>query len=230
MRRFGPASVRRKSVITNLLKALRVKWLEPLTLPLLSGLERATRRFLDRQVAPRLIARGLNLVGFTLNFPQVYASVYAAVHLRHGFRIGISCSSMAAASLSLPAVYSLLTDLGIPGVVVVGEGEKKLERLVRTFEGLPLAEARTALATVAGLDPGIIVIGEADRSRVAQPGTPRHADQDHGRAGAARLRRVLSAALRRACADGRPMRRIARPPTCLWRARADASPSATSAV
>jgi radical SAM superfamily enzyme YgiQ (UPF0313 family) len=160
MRRFGPSSVRRASGIAKLLKALRVKWLKPLTLPVLNGLERATCRFLDRQVGPHLITRGLNLVGFTLNFPQVYASLYAAEHLRTRFPERQFLFVYGGCLASLPTVYDLLTDLGIPGVVVVGEGEKKLELLVRTFEGLPLAHARTALETVAGLDPGIIVIGE----------------------------------------------------------------------
>jgi radical SAM superfamily enzyme YgiQ (UPF0313 family) len=160
LRRFGPPGVRRTSVVANVLKALRVKWLEPLTLPLLDGLERATCRYLDRQVAPHLVDRGLNLVGFTLNFPQVYASLYAAEHLRTRFPERHFLFVYGGCLASLPAVYGLLTDLGIPGVVVVGEGEKKLELLVRTLEGLPSARARNALAAVAGLDPGIVVIGE----------------------------------------------------------------------
>ncbi len=200
LRRFGPASVRRTSVIANLLKALRVTWIEPLTLPLLDGLERATCRFLDRQVAPHLIDRGLNLVGFTLNFPQVYASVYAAEYLRRRFPDRHFLFVYGGCLASLPAVYRLLTDLGIPGVVVVGEGEKKLELLVRTFEGLPLARARTALATVAGLDPGIIVIGEPVDLGVRNPA--RHATQIKTMGELARPDyREFFAALRNACAN-----------------------------
>jgi radical SAM superfamily enzyme YgiQ (UPF0313 family) len=160
LRRFGPAEFRRRSAIARMLKALRVSWAKPLSLAMLNGLERATGRYLDRHVAPNLIARGLNLVGFTLNFPQVYSSLYAAEHLRQRFPARHFLFVYGGCSASLPTVYSLLTDLGVPGVIVVGEGEKKLELLVRTFEGLPLAEAQTALAAVAGLDPGIIVIGE----------------------------------------------------------------------
>ena len=200
LRRFGPPGVRRKPVIANLMKALRVKWLKPLTLPLLDGLERATCRFLDRQVAPHLIDRGLNLVGFTLNFPQVYASLYAAEHLRKRFPERHFLFVYGGCLASLPAVYDLLTDLAIPGVVVVGEGEKKLELLVRRFEGLPLAHAPAALATVAGLDPGIIVIGEP--VDLGARDAARHATQVKTMGELARPDYdEFFAVLRRACAD-----------------------------
>ena len=160
LRRFGPPELRRRSTIAGVIKALRTPWARPLSVPVVDGLERATRRFLDRQVAPSLIGRGLNLVGFSLNYHQVYASLYAAEHLRRGFPERHFLFVYGGCSASLPTVYRRLVDLGIPGVIVVGEGEKKLELLVRTFERLPLAEARSALTAVAGLDPGIIVIGE----------------------------------------------------------------------
>ena len=159
LRRFGPAEFRRGPAIGSL-QALRAPGVKPLSLAVLQDLERATCRFLDRQVAPNLIVRGLNLVGFTLNYHQVYSSVYAAEHLRRRFPARHFLFVYGGAAASQPAVYRLLTDLGVPGVIVVGEGEKKLELLVRTLAALPLAQARTALAAVAGLDPGIIAIGE----------------------------------------------------------------------
>ena len=160
LRRFGPPEYRGRPAIARLLKAIREPGVRPLSLSVLDGLERATRGFLDRHVAPNLIARGLNLVGFSMNYDQVYASLYAAEHLRRRFPERHFLFVFGGSSASLPTVYNLLTDLGVPGVVVVGEGEKKLELLVRTFQERPLAEGRTALAQVAGLDPGIIVIGE----------------------------------------------------------------------
>jgi radical SAM superfamily enzyme YgiQ (UPF0313 family) len=160
LRRFGPSEYRGRPAVARLLKAIRAPGIKPLSLSVLNGLERATCGFLDRQVAPNLIARGLNLVGFTLNYDQVYASLYAAEHLRRRCAERNLLFVYGGSSASLPTVYTLLTDLGVPGVVVVGEGEKKLELLVRTFQEQSLAEGRTALAAVAGLDPGIVVIGE----------------------------------------------------------------------
>jgi len=162
LRRFGPSEYRGRSAIARLLKAIREPGAKTLSLSVLNGLERATRGFLDRHVAPNLIDGGLNLVGFTLNYDQVYASLYAAEHLRRRFPERHFLFVYGGSSASLPTVYKLLTDLGVPGVVVVGEGEKKLELLVRTFQERPLAEGRTALGVVAGLDPGIVVIGERE--------------------------------------------------------------------
>lgn len=159
LRRFGPPEHRSRAAVARLLEAVRAPGVKPLTLPVLARLEGATRRFLDRRVAPSLIARGLNLVGFTLNYDQVYASLYAGEHLRRRGAGRDMLFVYGGNSASLPTVYRLLTLLGVPGVVVVGEGEHKLELLVRTLQGLSPAGGRTALEAVSGLDPGLVVIG-----------------------------------------------------------------------
>jgi radical SAM superfamily enzyme YgiQ (UPF0313 family) len=200
LRRFGPPALRRRSAVVRLVKGLRTPWAKPLSVPVLDGLERATCRFLDRQVAPRLIGRGLNLVGFSLNYHQVYASLYAARHLHQRFPDRHVLFVFGGCSASLPAVYRLMVDLGIAGVIVVGEGERKLELLVQTFAGLPLADARTALAAVGGLDPGIIAIGERIDLETHNPA--HYATQVKVLADLARPDYdEFFATLRRACAD-----------------------------
>jgi radical SAM superfamily enzyme YgiQ (UPF0313 family) len=200
LRRFGPQEFRRRAAIARVVAALRTDRAAPLSLAVLDGLERSTRRFLDRQVAPRLLARGLNLVGFSLNYHQVYSSLYAAEHLRRRFPDRHFLFVYGGCSASLPGVYRLLADLGIPGVIVIGEGEKKLELLVRACEGLPLSDARSALSAVDGLDPGIIAIGA--KVDLETPDPARYATQ----VGAMRELALPDcdeyfAALRRACAD-----------------------------
>jgi radical SAM superfamily enzyme YgiQ (UPF0313 family) len=160
LRRFGPSEFRRKPAVLRMLKSLRKPCNKPLSLPLLDGLERSTRRFLQCHVAPNLIAKGLNLVGFTLNYSQVYSSLYAAEYLRRRFPERHFLFVYGGSSASLPTVYELLTLLGVPGIVVAGEGETKLELLVRTIQALPFSKAPKVLTAVAGLDPGIIMIGE----------------------------------------------------------------------
>jgi radical SAM superfamily enzyme YgiQ (UPF0313 family) len=200
LRRFGPAEFRHRPAQARLLQALRTRRLTPLSPRTLRGLELATCRFLEGPVARGLISRGVNVVGFTLSFPQVYASLYAAEHLRRRHPERRFLFVFGGAAASLPAVYGLLRGLGVAGVVVVGEGEKKLELLVRTLQGLPPARARDPLAAVRGLDPGIVVIGEAADLDLRDPA--RHATQveeldglalpDYGE---------YFAAVRSACAD-----------------------------
>jgi radical SAM superfamily enzyme YgiQ (UPF0313 family) len=200
LHRFGPPELRGRWAIERLLAALRAARETPLSLPALEGLARATRRFLDRDVGPNLIARGLNLVGFTVNYRQLYSSLYAAEHLRRRFPEHSFLFVYGGGSVSLPNVYRVLTELGVPGVVVVGEGERKLELLVRTFRGLPRSRARTALHDVAGLDPGIIVIGEPVDLTVRDPA--HHALQMESLDDLARPDYDdYFAVLRRACAD-----------------------------
>ena len=202
LRRFGPAKLRGGPAIARLLKALRVRCAKPPSLADLQGLERATCGFLDHRVGPNLITRGLNLVGFTLNHSQVYSSLYAAEHLRRRFPQRRFLFVYGGRIASLPNVYKLLTDLSVPGVIVVGEGERKLELLVRTFEGLPLSEARNALVAVAGLDPGIIAIGE--KVDLGSRNPAHHATQVENLSELALPNYdEYFTALRRACADGR---------------------------
>jgi radical SAM superfamily enzyme YgiQ (UPF0313 family) len=200
LHRFGPRALRGRRAIERVLAALRAARESPLSLSALEGLERATRRFLDRDVGPNLIARALNLVGFTVNYRQLYSSLYAAEHLRRRFPGHRFLFVYGGGSVSLPNVYRVLTELGVPGVVVVGEGERKLELLVRTLRGLPQSRARTALQEVARLDPGIIVIGEKVDLTSRDPA--HHASQMETLNDLAQPDYAdYFAALRRACAD-----------------------------
>ena len=191
LQHFGPAEFRRKAAIKRLLKALHASWVKPPSLSVLDGLDRATRRFLDRDLAPNLIARGLNLVGFTLNFHQFYSSLYAAEHLRHRFPQRHFLFVFGGFGITLPNVHKLLRDLSVPGVIVVGEGEKRLELLVRTLADLPLAKAHMALAAVAGLDPGIIVIGEEVDFTTRNPAYYASQLKSLGELALAQLRRIF---------------------------------------
>lgn len=201
LRRFGPVGSRRRPGGGIPLRALRLGQAGPLSPEVIRGLEQATCRFLDGPVAQGLLVRGLNLIGFTLNFPQVYASLYAAEHLRRRYPERHFLFVFGGAAASLPNVYGLLRDLGIPGVVVVGEGEKKLELLLRTVRRLPPAQVRDTLAEVPGLDPGIIVIAREpgpDLARAARHGAQvRSLDEL-----AAPDYDEYFAAVRSACADG----------------------------
>ncbi|HET6439600.1 MAG TPA: radical SAM protein [Anaeromyxobacter sp.] len=174
LRRFGPNPPRGHTV-GRLVERLRRTPVAPLSLRALNELERATRRFLDQRLGPHLLVGGLNLVGFTLNYDQVYASLYAAEHLRRTFPGRRFLFMYGGCSASQPQAYGLLRELRVPGLVVVGEGERKLELLVRMLQALPWAEAEDALVTASQLDPGIVAIGQEIELGIPNPA--RHATQ-----------------------------------------------------
>jgi radical SAM superfamily enzyme YgiQ (UPF0313 family) len=160
LRRFGPAPFRDRAPFLRLVGQLARASARPLPPHRLDRLEAATRRFLDGRVGSALIAGGLNVIGFTLDYDQVYASLYAAEHLRRRFPGRRFLFVYGGCSASHPTVYRLLRELRVPGLVVVGEGEGRLELLIRTLESLPPAAAGDPLAATSGLDPGIVRIGE----------------------------------------------------------------------
>ena len=200
LRRFGPAEVRGRRPFLRLLRRLRDRDARPPGPRPVEALERVTRRYLDAEVGPALLARGLNLVGFTLNFDQTYASLYAAAHLRHAFPGRRFLFVFGGSTAIAPSAYRLLCALGVQGLVVAGEGERKLELLVRTLRALP--EGADPLAAVAGLHPGIIRIG--DPVDLTSPDPARHGLQVE-RLGDLPLPDYdeFFASLRRACADRR---------------------------
>jgi radical SAM superfamily enzyme YgiQ (UPF0313 family) len=200
VRRFGPLKDRGRPGIARLPEAMRKRGVEPLSWSVLNGLERATRTYLDEHVAPNLIAGGLNLVGFTLTYDQVYASLYAAAHLQRSCAGRNLLFVFGGSGASLPPVYELLSEVRVPGVVVVGEGERKLELLARTFAGLPRARAGSPLAAAAGLDAGIIVIGEKVALDPRNPGHDAAQVEDLSELAMPDYDEYF-AALRRACAD-----------------------------
>ena len=70
-----------------------------LTQKRLRELSLATKAYLDNEVAPHFLAQGLNVVGFTVVYDQIYASIFAANYLRKrypGFRFLFSSSAVTA--------------------------------------------------------------------------------------------------------------------------------------
>lgn len=103
----------------------------PLSVPLLAGLRRATIEYIEEFIVPNLVADGVNVVGFTLNYNQVFSSLFCAKYLREmhpEFRYLFVYGGM---SITLPQTASIVQKLEIGGLGVVGEGEKKLEWIIQ---------------------------------------------------------------------------------------------------
>jgi hypothetical protein len=98
---------------------------------LTDALARVTSEYLERELAPALGQADVDVIGFSLNYNQSYLSAFAATWLeRRGFAEN-AVLLFGGGSASQPSVRSVFARLGVPGFIVFGEGERKLERVVR---------------------------------------------------------------------------------------------------
>ncbi|MDJ0821792.1 MAG: radical SAM protein [Paracoccaceae bacterium] len=86
--------------------------------------------YVDRELRPKLSRTQVNVVGFTLNYHQNYAAALMVKHLLEREPDGRFLFLFGGGSASHPAVRRAFSFLGLPGYVVFGEGESKLQRVV----------------------------------------------------------------------------------------------------
>ncbi|MDC0678361.1 radical SAM protein [Sorangium atrum] len=137
--------------IVNAPKRGRVK----LTKRSLTRLRSATHRYIDAALGPELIRNGVNLVGFTLNYNQVYSSIYCALYLGQRYPDHRCVFVFGGASAAATSVADVLKRLGIRGFGVLGEGEKKLELLAGAYLRTPLSEMERLHDSIPGEVQGI---------------------------------------------------------------------------
>jgi len=98
----------------------------------LSKIEKATRKFCDAYLIPKLDASALNLVGFTLNYDQVYSSLYCALYLKEKCKDTRILFVLGGMSACTPSANRIFNEFGLEAVAVVGEGEQKLYDIIQT--------------------------------------------------------------------------------------------------
>jgi len=126
-----------------------------LTQKSLGKLSRATKAYLDSEVAPHLAARGVNVIGFSVIYDQIYASIFAVTYLRRRFPDFKFLFLFGGYSVTIPKVAEIFHNLNVPGLFVVGEGEKKLEMIVQILLDLPDQEFKTGPEIIAARVPGV---------------------------------------------------------------------------
>jgi hypothetical protein len=109
----------------------------PLNLRILARLENRTQRYIKEAIVPQLSRRGLNVMGFTLNYYQLYASLYCARYLQERFPDYKYLFVFGGATVIYPKVAETLNVLGTEGLCVIGEGERKLELILREILATP---------------------------------------------------------------------------------------------
>lgn len=131
---FGLPGEGSRSVFARPLRDVKAlgRQVGPLSVPLLTGLKRATAEYIEEFIVPNLTKEGVNVVGFTLNYNQVFSSLYCAKYLQINYPHHRFLFVYGGMSITLPQTANIVRELGIGGLGVVGEGEKKLEWVVRT--------------------------------------------------------------------------------------------------
>ncbi|HEY5935990.1 MAG TPA: hypothetical protein VIU61_15180 [Kofleriaceae bacterium] len=141
----------RKFPLAGLLESLAGR--ATLTPKLLRQLDRATRDYVDEEMAPSFVPGAVNLIGFSLNYDQIYASVYMARYIQERYAQFTPTFLFGGYSTSVPHVVGLMNRLSAPGCLVIGEGEKKLELIIRAI--LAADRSDEIDAVVAAAAPGV---------------------------------------------------------------------------
>lgn len=157
VRRFLNDALRRKGVsVARLLKNVNsFDREEHLALGGLDHLERRTQQYINGVIAPELISHGVNVVGFTLNYYQLYSSVYCAQYLRRRYADLKYVFIFGGATASYATVANALRRCGIDGLGVIGEGERKLELILRAILATQPRRYAGLLEALSNLHDGI---------------------------------------------------------------------------
>ena len=131
---------------------------ERLTLRKIGHLQRRTDRYIEEAIVPQLSRRGLNVIGFTLNYYQLYASLYCARYLQKYFPNYSYLFVFGGATVIYPKVADVLRVLDIEGLCVIGEGERKLELILREILATRSNDSSGLSKRLASLHEGIYEI------------------------------------------------------------------------
>ena len=115
-------------------------------------------RYTDRRLVGQLGTADVDLIGFTMNYHQVYSSAIIVSRLLERGRGKNTIMLFGGGSASHPAVRQALAYIGIPGFVVFGEGEERLRQILRLVqESTSAAEASRRIADEVH---GVFAIGD----------------------------------------------------------------------
>jgi len=97
---------------------------------ILLDLEKAAKSFVDHELEPELETRALNLVGFSINSEQLYSSIFCALYLKQEYPDHKVLFIFGGGQIAFPRVINLLRLFKLDSLIVVAEGELKLEKIV----------------------------------------------------------------------------------------------------
>jgi len=113
-------------------KHLEINGQQKLTINKLRMIEEATIDFIEEDLVPNLHKKELNIVGFSLTNDQIYASLFCYLYLLEKFHRYKLFFVFGGSLASCPRVIKTLKKFNANGLVVGGEGELKLEQIIKT--------------------------------------------------------------------------------------------------
>lgn len=132
--------------------------LKKITESFLNLLEKTTIQYIRQSIAPHLEKKAVNVVGFTTNFDQLYASAYCSRYLLNELGSYKFIFLYGGYSASVNNNAALLKKLGLPGFLVIGEGEKKLDKIIRSILDTPESSMDQLMDSVGKCVPGVLNI------------------------------------------------------------------------
>jgi hypothetical protein len=161
-RRYGLPGASAASVDASIEELIAVSQSKPtrLSQELFARLEAETLRFVDEQLAPRLDAHSVNLLGFSTNYDQVFASCFMLRRVLERAPDVPKLFAFGGASILLPEVAELLRRLELDVWRVFGEGEEKLEAVVERLLAAASPEVALARTTLQGAVTGVVHASE----------------------------------------------------------------------
>jgi radical SAM superfamily enzyme YgiQ (UPF0313 family) len=103
----------------------------------LDDIEEATQQYIDEKIAPQLDKDSVNIIGFSLSYSQIYGSIYSARYIKEKYPDRKIVFVFGGVFSSLPRMSYVLNNFGVSGLTVIGEGEKKLELIVKQLLAQP---------------------------------------------------------------------------------------------
>ena len=101
-----------------------------ITPKLISELKRSIRRYVQLEIIPHLAPSALNIIGFTLNYDQYYASALIARYLVELAPRKQLLFLWGGYGAYMPNAATLMPKIGLTGYKVLGEGERKLQAIL----------------------------------------------------------------------------------------------------
>jgi hypothetical protein len=132
-----------------------------LTINLLHTLSESTRDYIDRKIASNFIGDGINVVGFTVTYDQLYSSIYCARYLNKQYENINKLFIFGGGGACLPTSIEILKATIPDSLIILGEGEEKLTSLLKHLLMIDVDfEFAKLLHSLSNCTQGILIASE----------------------------------------------------------------------